>query len=132
MSSLRAWMFVLAVSAGFACSEKASPPAQKQELPAGVKAGGAELSGQPADARRKSALPMDVLQQARDAQRKSAEVARALQDAKVAVEDVRVAVSGGRATLSGYAKTEEDKARAAEVAAGVPGVSEVSNGIIVR
>lgn len=60
-------------------------------------------------------------------------VERALaDDAVLKYPDVKVHVYNGRAQLSGFANTEEQRNRAAELAAGVQGVTQVINEITLK
>jgi hypothetical protein len=53
-------------------------------------------------------------------------------DAVLKYPDVHVTVFNGNAQLSGFVNTEEQRTRAAEIAAGVQGVSQVINEITLK
>jgi len=55
-----------------------------------------------------------------------------LRDRIVHGEDVDVTTYNGEVQLSGFVRTQEEKNRAAQIAASVPGVAAVRNDLIVR
>lgn len=57
---------------------------------------------------------------------------RFAQDDKVSAMRIEVGAVNGTVQLSGFAASAEEKARAAEIARGVPDVKSVRNDIIVR
>lgn len=61
------------------------------------------------------------------------DVKRALdQDRVLKYPDIKVSVFNRNAQLSGFVNTEEQRQRAAEIAAGVKGVSQVINEIMIK
>ena len=53
-------------------------------------------------------------------------------DAVLKYPDVKVNVNNGTAQLTGFVDTDQQRARAAEIAAGVPGVTQVINEITLK
>jgi osmotically-inducible protein OsmY len=53
-------------------------------------------------------------------------------DPVIKFPDVKVNVYNGNAQLTGFVDTEQQRARAAEIAAGVPGVTQVINEITIK
>ena len=58
--------------------------------------------------------------------------AQLVQDSVVKARDIKVETYKGTVSLSGFVSTPEEKARAAQIAAGVPGVREVKDYISVK
>lgn len=58
--------------------------------------------------------------------------ARFAEDSQVSALRINVETLKGTVQLSGFAASETEKARAAQIARGVPGVTDVRNDIVVR